>query len=94
MAAIIGSLIGVWLLLFAAWGNLHEIIPPGRMTSDGYALQYMVVGAIVCLAGAIAAGIWFSAARNLPEYGSARPVIIMVVAVLNRNIVVSWWFRS
>ena len=73
MAAIIGSFVGVWLLLFAAWGNLHEIIPPGRMTQESYALQYMVIGAIVCLAGAIAVGMWFSAARNYNGRGSLKP---------------------
>lgn len=70
MAAILGSFVGVWLLLFAAWGNMHDVIPPGRMTQDAYAMQYMIVGAIVCLIGAIAANMWFSAARTYNGRGS------------------------
>ncbi|MDY2636595.1 MAG: hypothetical protein SOV56_01485 [Phascolarctobacterium sp.] len=70
MAAIMGALVGVWLLFFAAWGNLHDIVPPGRMTQDSYALQYMIIGAIVCVAGAVAASMWFSSARNYGGRGS------------------------
>lgn len=73
MISILGSFVGVWVLLFAAWGNLHDIVPPGRMTVDSYVLQYMVVGAIVCLAGAIAAGMWFDAARKYNGRGSLGP---------------------
>ena len=28
MVAIIASVVVVWLVLFAGWGNFHEIIPP------------------------------------------------------------------
>jgi hypothetical protein len=73
MVAIIGTLVVVWLILFAGWGNLHEIVPPGAMTQDEYMLQYMVVGAIVCVSGAVAASMWFSAARNYNGRGSLKP---------------------
>lgn len=70
MVAIIVSLAVVWVILFAGWGNMHEIVPPGAMTQDEFILQYMVVGAIVCLAGAVADAMWFSAARNYNGRGS------------------------
>lgn len=70
MVAIIGSFVGVWALLFAAWSQIHDIVPPGRMTQDDYALQYMVIGAIVCLVGAVAAGMWFSAAKSFNGRGT------------------------
>ena len=73
MVAIIGTLIVVWLILFAGWGNLHEIVPLGEMTQDEYMLQYMVVGALVCVAGAVADAMWFNAARNYNGRGSLKP---------------------
>ena len=72
MVAIIASAVVVWLVLFAGWGNFHEIIPPDAMTQDEYVLQYMVVGAIVCLAGAVAASLWFTAACNYDGRGSLK----------------------
>ena len=42
------------------------------MTQDEYVLQYMVVGAIVCLAGAVAVSLWFSAVRNYDGRGSLK----------------------
>ena len=62
MVAIIISLAVVWVILFAGWGNLHEIVPPGAMTQDEYTIQYMVVGLVVCLLGAICVKMWFSIA--------------------------------
>lgn len=73
MVAIIGTLVVVWLILFAGWGNLHEIVPPGAMTQDEFILQYMVVGAIVCLAGAVADGLWFHAAEIYDGRGNLGP---------------------
>ncbi len=72
MVAIIASAVGVWLFLFAGWGNFHKVVPPGSMMQDEYVLQYMVVGAIVCLAGAVAASLWFSAACNYDGRGSLK----------------------
>ena len=40
------------------------------MTQDEYVLQYIIVGAIVCLAGAVAASMWFSAVRNYNGRGN------------------------
>ena len=73
MVAILGALLVVWAILFAGWGNLHEIVPLGEMTQDEYVLQYMVVGAFVCVAGAVAAAMWFSACRNYAGRGSLKP---------------------
>lgn len=73
MVATIGAFVVVWLLFFAGWGYIHEIIPLGTMTQDEYLLQYMVVGAIVCLIGAVAVNMWFSAARNYNGRGSLAP---------------------
>ena len=67
MVAIIGSFVVVWLVLFAGWGYLHEIIPPGTMTQDEYAIQYMIVGAVICLIGAGFAYHWFERDSNLPS---------------------------
>ncbi len=88
MTAVVGAFVGVWLVLFGAWGNLHDIIPPGRMTQDSYGLQYMIVGVIVCLVGAIAASMWFSAARTYSGRGSLKTkyrslmVVPLIVGIL------------
>ena len=73
MVAIIGSLVVVWLLLFVGWGNLHEVVPPGTMTQDEYVMQYMIVGAVVCLTGAAAVYKWFNIVSNYDGYGDLRP---------------------
>lgn len=84
MVAIIGALVVVWAILFAGWGNLHEIVPLGEMTQDEYMLQYMVVGVIVCLAGAVADVMWFSAAGNYNGRGnlSTKYRSLMVIPLL------------
>ena len=73
MISIIGAFVGVWAILFAAWSQISDIVPPGVMTQEEYAIQYMIVGAVVCLVGAVAANMWFSAARTYSGRGSLGP---------------------
>lgn len=69
MVASIGTMVAVWLVCFVGIGNFCDVIPPGRMTPDEYAMRYMMVGAVVCLVGTIAVNMWFSTARSFNGRG-------------------------
>ena len=74
MVAIIGSFVVVWLVLFAGWGYLHEIVPPGTMTQDEYMFQYIVVGFVICALGAVNAYRWFGRDSHLKSTDNRKKI--------------------